>query len=115
MYVRGLRIDAVIGIYPWERHTRQTLIIDLEMAMDNRKAAANDDIHDALDYKAVKKRLLEFVGESRFRLVETLAESVAAIVMQEFSVPWLRLCVNKPGALRHARDVGVIIERGERC
>lgn len=115
MYLRGLRIEAVIGIYKWERHTRQTLIIDLEMAMDNRRAAASDDIADTLDYKALKKRLLQFVSISRFCLVETLAEDVARLIMDEFAVPWLRLCVNKQGALRHVRDVGVIIERGERC
>lgn len=114
IYLRGLRIDAVIGIYKWERRTRQTLVIDLEMAMDNRRAAADDDIAHALDYKAVKKRLLRFVGTSKFLLVETLAESIATLIMQEFGVPWLRLRLNKQGALRHVQDVGVIIERGER-
>ena len=114
IYIRGLRVDAVIGIYNWERHTRQTLIIDLELAMDNRRAAASDDIADALNYKSIKKRLLQFVNDSSFHLVETLAESMAELIMKEFSVPWLRLRLNKQGALRHVQDVGVIIEREQR-
>lgn len=114
IYLRDLRIETVIGVFDWERRIRQTIVFDIEMAADIRKAAASDDIRDTLDYKAVAKRLIEFVGGSEFQLVETLAERCAAIVLDEFQVPWLRLCVNKQGAVRGARDVGVIIERGAR-
>ena len=114
VFLRDLRIDTVIGIYGWERRTRQTLIFDLEMSADIARAAATDDIDDTLNYKAVAKRLIQFVGESDFQLVETLAERIAGIVTGEFDVPWVRVRVNKPGAIRGARDVGVIIERGER-
>lgn len=114
IYLRDLRIDAIIGVYEWERHVRQTLILDLEMGADVRRAATADRLEDTLNYKAVAKRLIQFVGESEFYLVETLAERVAEIVRGEFGVPWLRLQVNKQGAVRGARDVGVIIERGER-
>ncbi len=113
IYLRDLRIDTIIGIYEWERRVRQTVIIDLEMAADIRRAAATDNIEDTLNYKAVAKRLIAFVGESSFQLVETLAERIAEIVLREFDVPWVRLRVNKQGAVRGARDVGVIIERGE--
>ena len=114
IFLRDLRIDTVIGIYDWERRIRQTVSLDLEMAVDIRKAAASDAIEDTLNYKAVAKRLIEFVEGSEFRLVETLAERCAGIVREEFGVPWVRLTLNKTGAVRGARDVGVVIERGER-
>ena len=114
IYISDLRIETVIGIFDWERKIRQTVILDIEMAGDCRKAAENDDVDDTVNYKSVAKRLIEFVGASECQLVETLAERCAAIVVNEFQVPWVKLRVNKQGALRGARDVGVIIERGER-
>ena len=114
VYLRDLRIDTVIGIYDWERRTRQTVILDLEMGADIARAAATERIEDALNYKEVAKRLIQFVGESDFQLVETLAERCADIIRKEFGVPWVRLTLNKKGAVRGATDVGVIIERGER-
>ena len=114
IYLNDLCIDTVIGVYDWERRVKQKVIIDLEMATDIRKAAASDSLDDTLNYKAVAKRLIDFVGQSEYQLVETLAERIAAIVMDEFHVPWLRLRLNKQGAVRGARDVGVIIERGTR-
>lgn len=97
-----------------ERRIRQTVSIDLEMATDIRKAAASDSIADTLDYKAVAKRLIAFVGASEFLLVETLSEKVAEIVLTEFNVPWLKLRLSKPGAVRGSQDVGIIIERGSK-
>lgn len=115
VFIRGLEVDAVIGAYDWERDIRQRLVLDLEMAWDIRPAADNDDLSLALDYAAVSQRLLDYVGTSSFELVETLAERVAALVIDEFGVPWLRLSINKPGAVTHATGgVGVVIERGER-
>lgn len=112
IYLRDLRIETVIGIYGWERQVKQPVIIDLEMAADIRRAAQSDRIEDTLNYKAVAKRLIQFVGESQFQLVETLAERIAEIVLNEFKIEWVRVSVNKQGAVRGARDVGVIIERG---
>jgi dihydroneopterin aldolase len=114
VFIRQLRVDTVIGVYDWERTIRQTVVLDLEMAWDNRPAAANDGIADALDYAAVSERVLSFIQGSEFQLVETMAEQVAAIVREEFGVPWVRLRLCKPGAVPAARDVGVLIERGER-
>ena len=114
VYIQGLEVKTVIGIYDWEREIRQTVCIDLEMAKDIRKAAASDAIEHALDYKAVSKRLIAYVEESEFLLIETMAERIAQIVREEFDVPWLRLRLGKPGAVTGARDVGVIIERGSR-
>ena len=114
VFLRDLRIETVIGIYDWERKIRQEVILDLEMGCDIRKAAASERIEDALDYKAVAKRLIAFVGASEFQLVETLAERCAEILLQEFGIPWVRLSLNKIGAVTGARDVGVLIERGER-
>jgi len=112
VFLRGLRVDTVIGVYDWERGIKQTLIIDLEMAADIRRAAATDDIADTLDYKAVAKRLSAFIAASEFQLVETLAERCAELLLAEFNIPWLRLTINKKGAVSSADDVGVIIERG---
>lgn len=113
VFIRELRIDTVIGIYDWERQIRQTVVLDLEMATDIRKAAASDRIDDTLNYKAVAKRLIRFVSEADFQLVETLAEACARIVREEFDVPWVRLTLNKKGAVRGADSVGIVIERGE--
>lgn len=112
VYLRDLRIDTIIGIYAWERQIKQTIVFDLEMATDIRAAAASDAIENTLNYKAVAKRLIEFVSHSHFQLVETLAENVTQIILTEFNVPWVRLQLNKKGAVRGARDVGIIIERG---
>ena len=114
VFLKDLRIETVIGVYDWEREIRQTVVLDLEMGADVARAAARDDIEATLDYKAVAKRLTAFVEESEFQLVETLAERCAAIVREEFGVPWVRLTLNKVGAVSGARDVGVIIERGDR-
>ena len=114
VYIRELKIDTVIGIYDWEREIKQTVSLDLEMATDIRKAALSDNIEDTLNYKAVSKRLISFIESSEFQLVETMAEQCADIILKEFSVPWLRVRLSKPGALRGSKDVGVIIERGEK-
>ena len=111
VFIEALEIDTVIGIYDWERQITQKVVLDIEMAFDNARPAASDRIGDTLDYKAVSKRLIAFVGESRFELVETLAERCAAIIREEFGVPWLRLKLSKPGAVTGSRAVGVIIER----
>ncbi len=114
VFIRDLRMETVIGIYEWEREIKQPVVLDLEMGTDIAKAAASDAIEDTLDYKAVSKRLIEFVEESEFQLVESLAERCAGIVLKEFKVPWVRLTLNKVGAVSAARDVGVIIERVSR-
>lgn len=114
IFLNDLRIETIIGIFDWERRVKQTVSFDLEMAADIKKAASSDAIEDTLDYKAVAKRIIQFVEESEFQLVETLAERVAELIMNEFSVPWVRLKLNKTGAIRGARDVGILIERGTR-
>jgi dihydroneopterin aldolase len=114
VFINELRIETIIGIYDWERKVKQTISLDLEMGTDIRKSAATDVIEDTLNYKAVAKRLIAFVEDSEYLLVETLAEKITEIVLSEFSVPWLKLTVRKPGAVRGSRDVGVIIERGSR-
>ena len=107
-------MDTVIGVYDWERRIRQPVVIDLEMASDVGRAAASDDVADALDYKAVSKRVQQLVGGSSFFLVETLTERIAGLVLEEFPVPWVRVRLNKVGALRGAAGVGIVIERGRR-
>jgi dihydroneopterin aldolase len=114
VFIDNLNIETIIGIFDWEREIRQTVSIDLEMEFDIRKAAETDAIEDTLDYKSVSKRLIHYVEDSEFQLVEALAESCAAIILEEFPVNWLRLKLGKPGAVRGSSAVGVIIERNSR-
>ncbi|MCY4357735.1 MAG: dihydroneopterin aldolase [Gammaproteobacteria bacterium] len=114
VYIKELEVSTIIGIYDWERKEQQTVSLDLEMGANIRMAAAADNIEKTLNYKAVAKRLIEFIESSEFFLVETLAEKTANIVLSEFDVPWLRLRLGKPGAVTGSRDVGVIIERGSK-
>lgn len=113
VFIDDLRIQTVIGVFDWEREITQTISIDLQMAFDNSRAAESDKIRDTLDYKAVSKRLIQFVEASEFQLVEALAEHCARIVLDEFPVSWLQLKLSKPGAVRGSSAVGVIIERGK--
>ncbi len=114
VFIRELRIDTVIGVYDWERQVQQTLLLDIDMRADVAAGAATDNVADALDYSAVAERLRQYAAQNSVQLVETLAERFASLVREEFSVSWLRLRLCKPGAVAGARDVGVIIERGER-
>jgi len=109
--IEGLEVRTVIGIFDWEREIRQSVRLDLEMRWDIEKAAGSDDITDTLDYKAVSKRLIAFIEGSSFGLIESLAEACASIVLEEFHVPWLRLKLSKPGAVRGSENVAVVIER----
>ena len=111
IFLSGLTTECIIGIWDWERKVKQKIVVDLEMATDIRRAAASDSIDDTLDYKRVAKRLLQFIGESQFQLVETLTERIAEIVIHEFGVSWVRVRLNKQGAIRGSRDVGIQIER----
>jgi len=114
IFLRDLEIHATIGIFEWEKRIKQKVRIDLEMGTDIAKAAASDAIEDTLDYKAISKRITQFVEDSSYELIETLIEKIAEILLQEFNVPWARVTLSKPGAVRGSRDVGIVIERGER-
>ncbi len=114
IFLGALEIDTVIGIYDWEREIKQTVVFDIEMGFDIKKAAQTDDIAFTLDYKAVTDRVVDFVEQSEFFLVETLIEEVANLLLKEFNIPWVKITLNKRGAISRARDVGIIIERGEK-
>ena len=114
IFISELRIETVIGIFDWERQIKQTVVLDIELATDISKAAASDHIDDTIDYKTLTKSIISYVEASEFQLVETLAERVCELVRNDFGVPWVQLKLNKPGALRGARDVGILIERGNR-
>ncbi len=111
IFLRGLEIECLIGFIEWERRIRQKVLIDFELPVDCARAARSDEVVDTLDYKRVAKRIIEFVSASEFKLVETLSHRVAMMVLHEFDVAWIRISVNKPGAIRGSRDVGVSIER----
>jgi dihydroneopterin aldolase len=111
IFLRGLAVDCIIGFIDWERRVKQTVVIDLEMSIDCRQAAIRDDVAETLNYKTVAKRLIAFVQESNFNLVETLVERIAHLILAEFGVAWVRVTLSKPGAIRGSRDVGVTIER----
>jgi len=111
IFLRGLAVECIIGFIEWERRIKQTVVIDLELPVDCRLAARTDEVADTLDYKQVAKRVIAFVSESQFKLVETLTERTAMLILQEFGVDWVRVGINKPGAIRGSRDVGVTLER----
>jgi dihydroneopterin aldolase len=111
IFLRELKVETIIGVWDWERKIRQTVSIDLEMGADIRRAAKTDSIDDTLNYKAVSKRVQQFVADSEFQLVETMAEKIAEVVLSEFELPWIQVRVSKPGAIRGAKDVGVQICR----
>ena len=111
IFLRGLECQCVIGFIDWERRVKQKVVLDLEFPTDCARAAASDAVADTIDYKRVAKRVLAYVGESQFQLIETLAHSLAQLLLEEFSLQWIRLSLNKPGAIRHSRDIGVSIER----
>ena len=111
VFLRGLEVECIIGFIDWERRIKQKVLIDLELPIDCARAAASDDVADTLDYMRVTSRVREFVGESQFMLVETMAHRLALLLLEEFDIEWIRLSINKPGAVRGSRDVGVSIER----
>ncbi|OGI46413.1 MAG: dihydroneopterin aldolase [Candidatus Muproteobacteria bacterium RBG_16_65_34] len=114
VYLHDLKVKCTIGVWEWERRIEQTVALDLDMGFDTGRAAASDSIADTLDYKAVAKRLVEYIGATQFQLVETLAEKVAGILLEEFRLKWVRVRVNKRGAIHGAGNVGVVIERGKK-
>ncbi len=111
IFLRGLEIDCVIGFIEWERRIKQTVVLDIELPVDCRRAALTDEVANTVDYKKVSKRIIGFVEASQFRLVETLAHKVAMLVIEEFGLEWVRLSINKAGAIRGSRDVGISLER----
>lgn len=112
IFIKQLEIISVIGVYDWEKSVQQKLYVDLEMAFDNRPAAASDDINLTLNYFSVSERVNQFAQQHQFELIETMAERIAALIMKEFTVPWIKLTLHKPGALAKAESLGVQIERG---
>ena len=111
IFLRGLTAECIIGFIDWERRVKQTVVIDLELPVDCARAAASDEVADTVDYKQIAKRVLAFIEASEFKLVETLAHRLALLLLEEFTLDWVRLSLNKPGAIRNSRDVGVTIER----
>lgn len=114
VFIEQLTAITTIGVYDWEQTIKQKLVIDVEMAWDNRKAAMSDDVTDCLSYADVSEAILDKVENGRFALVERVAEELAELLTARFSIPWIRIKVSKPGAVAAAKSVGVIIERGSR-
>jgi 7,8-dihydroneopterin aldolase/epimerase/oxygenase len=113
IFIRALKAETIIGIFDWERQVRQTVLVDVEFAADVRRAALSDSIDDTLNYKRVAKRIVAFVEGSQYHLVETLAERIAMLTLEEFRVPWVHVTLSKPGAIRGSRDVGIVVERAQ--
>jgi len=111
IFLRGLSTECIIGFIDWERRVPQTVVIDLELPCDCAHGALRDSVADTVDYKTVAKRVLSWVGASQFQLVESLAHGLAMLLLEEFPLAWVRVSINKPGAIRHSRDVGVCVER----
>ena len=111
VFIRGLEVEGIIGIFQWEREVRQIISVDIEMDFDNKNAAKSDSIEDALNYKLVGKRITSFIKDSKFQLVETLAENISKIILKEFPVTTVKVTLSKPGALRGSDSVGISIKR----
>ena len=111
IFLHGLTTECIIGFIDWERRVKQTVVLDIELPVDCARASLSDEVSDTLDYKKVAKRVLAFVESSEFQLVETLAHRLALLILAEFSIEWVRVSLNKPGAIRSSRDVGVVVER----
>lgn len=114
VFIEQLSVITTIGVYDWEQTIQQKLVFDIELAWDNRQAAASDDVNDCLSYADVAAAIIEHVGQGRFALVERVAEEIATLLMTRFATPWVRIKLSKPGAVAQAAQVGVIIERGTR-
>ena len=111
VFLRGLAVETTIGFFEWERHVKQTVVLDLEIPVDCARAASSDQVNDSVDYKSIAKRCIGFVEAAQYHLVETLAHELATTLLAEFDIAWIKLSLNKPGAIRGSRDVGVTIER----
>jgi dihydroneopterin aldolase len=111
IFISELSVHAIIGIYDWERQIKQRLVFDIEMGTDIARSAESDSIEDTLNYKAVAKRVTQFVQDSSYGLIESLIERVAEIILNEFPTPWVRITLNKVGAVRGSKSVGIRIER----
>ena len=114
VFLRGLAVEAVIGVHAWEQQLPRKLLIDLELAADAARAARSDRVADALDYAAVAAAVRAHAQASRHALLETLADGLATLLREKFGAPWLRLTIRKPGAVAGVEDIGVTIERGSR-
>ncbi|NOH80245.1 bifunctional dihydroneopterin aldolase/7,8-dihydroneopterin epimerase [Vibrio sp. RE86] len=112
VFIEQLEVITIIGVYDWEQEIKQKLVLDIEMAHDNRPAGKSDDVVDALDYSQVSQAVLDHIEGGRFLLVERVAEEIAELIMTKFSVPWIKIRLTKPGAVAQAKGVGVVIERG---
>ncbi|CNI09161.1 MULTISPECIES: bifunctional dihydroneopterin aldolase/7,8-dihydroneopterin epimerase [Yersinia] len=114
VFIEELSVITTIGVYDWEQTIQQKLVFDIEMGWDNRKAAVSDDVNDCLSYADISDTIIKHVESQRFALVERVAEEIAELLLQQFNSPWVRIKVSKPGAVAQARNVGVVIERGQR-
>ena len=111
VFIEGLHVNAVIGVYEWEKQILQKLVFDLEMEHDNRVPAATDDLSKTLDYEAISNFITSFCLEHQFELIETLAERLAASLIETFSLSVITMTLRKPGAVPAANAVGVKIRR----
>ena len=111
VFIKGLEVEGIIGIFQWEREVRQLISVDIEMDFDNQKAAKSDSIDHALNYKLVGKRVSSLIKNSKFKLVEAMAEKISSIILKEFPVSKVKVSLSKPGAMRGSKSVGITIVR----
>ena len=114
IFLQGITAHCVVGVWDWEKSITQKIIVDLELATDITQAAKTDQLEDTLDYKSIAEAVIAMLEASRFQLIEKMAEEVAELVMQQYSIPWVKVRINKGGAVKHVANVGVMIERGQR-
>lgn len=111
VFIHGLNIETIIGVYERERNIKQTVLIDIEMTLASQPVVESDDLRSTVDYDAVSIRVTSFVENTEYQLIETLAEKIAELVLSEFTVKNLQLTLSKPGAVKNAKNVGIVINR----
>ncbi|MBC9131019.1 dihydroneopterin aldolase [Frischella sp. Ac48] len=111
VFIEGLSIITTIGVYEWEKSIKQKLILDIEMAWDNRIAGLSDDVNDCLNYAQISQAIIDYLQHHQFNLIESVAENVAALLIDHYFTPWVRVKVSKPTAVASARNVAIMIER----
>lgn len=114
IFLHEVRVQAVLGVPDWERMASQTILLDIELAMPHSRSCITDDIEDTIDYGEIVTRVRAHLAQQPYHLVEALAENIAGIIMQEFSSPWVKVRVAKPGILPGVKQLGVVIERGQK-
>lgn len=111
VFLQGLTCQCVIGVWEWERHVKQKLVLDIELGTDISAAAKSDQLDDALNYQRVAERVTEVAEASEYKLLESLIDRIAHTILEEFDVETVKISLDKGSAVANVKNVGITIER----